>query len=215
MRKLLLENLGLKIASILLAIILWIVASSRGQSEMYMDVPLEFRSVPPGLELVSSSVKVVSLDIKGPDRFIKNIKPSDISAAIDLGKAKKGESIFYVTRDNIQLPRAITILNISPSSVKVITEETVTKTVRVLPVIIGDPEKGYGVKSVDVVPKKIEIQGIQSEIRKESRIKTDPFDITGFHETVTQELKLDTAGKNIRTKPDTVRVTVEIGEKKQ
>ena len=63
MKKLFFENLGLKIASVLLAIVMWIFVTSRGQSEMSIDVPLEFKNIPAGIELVSYNVKTVSLNI--------------------------------------------------------------------------------------------------------------------------------------------------------
>jgi len=208
MKELIFKNFGLKIASIILAVILWFVASSRGQSEIFIDVPLEFMNIPSGLEMINSTDKKISLNIKGPEKYIKNIKPSDIRALLDLSKAKKGESIYYVTRDNIQLPGSITLLNISPSSITITTEETITKTVRVIPVITGKPERGYKLQATAVVPKDIQIEGIQSEIGRIRNIKTESVDITGAKETFAQELKLDLRGKNIRTRPDTVTVTI-------
>lgn len=215
MKEFFFKNFGLKIASIILAIILWFVASSRGQSEIFIDVQLEFMNIPSGVELINSTDKTISLNIKGPEKYIKNIKPSDIRASIDLSKAKKGESTYYLAKENIQLPRSITLLNISPSSITVTTEETVTKTVRVIPVITGVPERGYKLQTTAVVPKDIQIEGIQSEVLKIRNIKTESVDITGVNETFAQKLKLDLRGKNIRTKPDSVTVTVIIigGEK--
>jgi YbbR domain-containing protein len=130
MKKFLLENTGLKIVSVLLAIVLWIFVTSRGQSEMAIDVPLEFKDIPAGLEMVTSSEKTISLNIKGQERLIRNVKSSDIRVYVDLSKAKKGEGIYYISREDIKLPRSITITSINPLSVKVVTEETVTKTVR-------------------------------------------------------------------------------------
>jgi len=208
MKKLIFKNFGLKLASIILAIILWLIASSRGQSEMFIDVPLEFKNIPSGLEMINSTNKMISLNIKGPEKNIKNTKPSDIRALIDLSKAKKGESTYYIEKDNIQLPRSITLLNINPSSITITAEETLTKTVRVIPIIIGKPESGYKLQTTAVVPKNIQIQGIQSEIEKIRNIKTEPVDITGVKETFAQELKLDLRGNNIRAKPDSVTVTV-------
>ena len=49
MKKLFLENIGLKIASVLLSIFLWVFVTSRGLSEMSLDIPLEFKNVPAGL----------------------------------------------------------------------------------------------------------------------------------------------------------------------
>lgn len=215
MRKYFIENLGLKIAAVLLSVALWFFATSRGQSEISIDVPLVFRNIPSGLEMIDNNIKTISLNIKGQERPIKNIKLSDIGVYIDLSKAKKGKSIYYVTRDNIKLPHGITVLNINPSSVKVIIEDTITKTVKVRPVIIGEPEKGYYVKSVEVAPQIVVIEGIRSQVRKFNTIKTESLDITGSNETSTQELKLDLTGKNIRTKINVIEVKVVIGGKRK
>jgi YbbR domain-containing protein len=213
MRRLFFENIGLKIAAVLLSIVLWIFVTSRGQSEISIDVPLEFKNIPQGLELVNYSAKEISLSVKGQERLIRSIKPSDIQAYIDLGKTKKGESVYYITRDDIKLPRAIDVINISPSSVKVITEETATKTVRVRPVVVGEPERGYFVKSVEVAPQTLVIEGIRSEVEKINIIRTEPLDITGLNESVTQDVKLDLISLNIRSKTADVKVKVVIGAK--
>ncbi|MFZ6016415.1 MAG: YbbR-like domain-containing protein [Nitrospirota bacterium] len=206
MKKLLFENLGLKIVAVLLSIVLWFFVTSRGQSEMAMDVPLEFKNIPAGVEMVNQDVKVVSLNIKGQERLIKNIRPSDIRVYIDLSKAKKGEGIYYINKDNIKLPHAITVTNIIPSYVKVIIEETMTKTVKVRPVVVGSPENGFYVKSIEAVPQVVIIEGVRSELKKVNSIKTEPLDITGLNETFTQDLKLDITSMNIRTKTNDVKV---------
>ncbi len=215
MKKFLLENTGLKIVSVLLAIVLWIFVTSRGQSEMAIDVPLEFKDIPAGLEMVTSSEKTISLNIKGQERLIRNVKSSDIRVYVDLSKAKKGEGIYYISREDIKLPRSITITSINPLSVKVITEETVTKTVRVLPIVFGKPERGYYMKSVEVIPQNVVIEGIWSEVRKVSTLKTESLDLTGYNASFSQALKIDLTGKNIRPKVNEVTVKVIIGARTQ
>lgn len=215
MKKFLLENTGLKIVSVLLAIVLWIFVTSRGQSEMAIDVPLEFKDIPAGLEMVTSSEKTISLNIKGQERLIRNVKSSDIRVYVDLSKAKKGEGIYYISREDIKLPRSITITSINPLSVKVVTEETVTKTVRVLPIVFGEPERGYYMKSVEVIPQNVVIEGIWSEVRKVSTLKTESLDLTGYNASFSQALKIDLTGKNIRPKVNEVTVKVIIGARTQ
>src|SRR4030042_3516539 len=157
MKKIILENLGLKLTAVFLSIVLWIFVTSRGQSEISFDVPIEFKDIPQGLEIVTHSVKVISLNMRGQERLLKNIKPADISVSLDLSKAKKGEGTYYVHREDIRLPHAITVSNFNPSNVKVTTEETVKKTVKVIPIVTGDPERGFSVKFVSVIPPIVEI----------------------------------------------------------
>ena len=206
MKKFFIENLGLKIAAILLSIVLWFFVTSRGQSEISIDVPLELKNMPQGLELVNHGTKTVNLNIKGQERFIKNVSASNVRVSLDLSKAKRGEGTYYINREDIKLPRSITVTNINPPSVRVTTEETVSKTVKVVPVIVGEPQKGFYLKSAEVLPETIVIEGVRSEIAKVSALKTEPLDITGFSETVTQDLRIDITGRNIRTKIPDVRV---------
>jgi YbbR domain-containing protein len=211
MKKLFFENVGLKVAAVLLSIALWVFVTSRGQSEISVDVPLEFQNIPAGLEIVNHSVKTVSLTVKGQDRFVKNIRPSDVGVSIDLGKAKKGENVFYIHRADIKLPHAATVTSIEPSNVKVTMGETITKTVKVVPLITGVPERGYYVKSVDVTPQTVIIEGIKSEIARIKNVRTEPLDVTGLDDTVTQDLRLDLGGRNVRSRTSDVTVEVVIG----
>lgn len=215
MKKFFIENLGLKIAAVLLSIVLWFFITSRGQSEISIDVPLEFTNMPPGLELVSYGAKTVNLNIKGQERFIKTVSASNIRVSLSLSKAKRGEGTYYINREDIKLPRSITVTNINPPGVRVTTEETASKAVKVVPVVVGEPQKGFYLKSAGVLPETIVIEGVRSEIAKVSALKTEPLDITGINETVTQDLRIDKAGRNIRTTTPDVRVSAEIGTRRK
>jgi len=215
MKKFLVENLGLKIAAILLSIVFWFFVTSRGQSEISIDVPLELKNMPQGLELVNHETKTVNLNIRGQERFIKNVSALNVRVPLDLSKAKRGEGTYYINREDIKLPRSITVTSISPPSVRVTTEETASKAVKVVPVIVGEPQKGFYLKSAGVFPETIVIEGVRSEIAKVSALKTEPLDITGFNERVTQDLRIDITGRNIRTKITDVRVDVEIGGRRK
>jgi YbbR domain-containing protein len=215
MKKFFTENLGLKVASVLLAMALWFFVTSRGQSEISLEVPLEFKDIPAGLEMVNHSSKTISLYIKGQERLVKNIRPSDVRVAVDLSKGKKGEGIYYITRDDIKVPHAVTVTSVYPSSIKVAIEETIAKTVRVSPVIIGEPERGYSIKMVEVIPRDIMIEGAQSEVTKINTIKTEAIDISGFNKPVSQNLKVDLIGRNVRSKVNDVLVKIVIAARGQ
>jgi len=215
MRRLLTENIGLKITAILIALFLWYFVTSRGQSEMSVEVPIEFRNIPAGLGIASSSSKLAVVNIRGQERLMKNIKPSSIRVMVDLGKAKKGDGIFYISKDEIRLPYAMTVTTVSPSSFKVRMDETATKTVPVTPLITGIPEKGYAVKTVDVEPRNIVVQGLKSDVRKITGLKTEALDITGLYESISQNLDIETAGTNVTPEIAAVKVKVVITGRKK
>ncbi|MEW6570684.1 MAG: CdaR family protein [Nitrospirota bacterium] len=208
MKKSFLENLNLKIVAVLLSFVLWIFVTSRGQIETSLELPIEFKDVPAGVEVVNCNAKTISVNVKGQERLIHNLKSSDVKVRIDAGKTKSGENIYYITRRDIKLPHGLIVTNISPSQVRIVTEETVTKKVKVVPALVGEADKDYYVKSVIALPDTVEIEGIKSAIRKVKFVKTEPLDITGVNETFTQNVKLDIPGKNVRAKIIDVNVKI-------
>jgi len=214
-KKLLQKNLSLKIIAVLFSVILWIFATHRGLTEMILDVPLEFKNVPQGLVLVNHNVKLVSLSIEGQERLIRNVRQTDARVYIDLSEAKRGKGTYSISKDNLKLARWVTVTNINPSSVKVVLERLVTKTVRVKPVIVGTLKKGFYVTSIDVVPQSVVIEGKSSEVKRVNSVKTEPFDITGCNEPLTQYLRLDVTGRNIKIREEDVKVTIVIEKRRK
>jgi hypothetical protein len=70
-------------------------------------------------------------------------------------------------------------------------------------------------KSVEVIPQNVVIEGIWSEVRKVSTLKTESLDLTGYNASFSQALKIDLTGKNIRLKVNEVTVKVIIGARTQ
>lgn len=213
MKKLFTENLGLKISAVLISVFLWFFVTSRGQSEITLDVPLEFKNVPADIGIVHAGVKTVSVTVRGQERPMKNLKAADVRVYVDLEKAKKGEEVFYIKTTDIKLPYALTAVNVTPSSVKVKLDETVAKTVSVSPVVTGEPADGYVVRSVRVEPKSIVIKGLKFEIRNLRSVRTESFDITDLRTTTTRKMKIDTGGGTVTPETDTVAVTITITER--
>src|SRR5512135_124601 len=135
----LLENLALKVSAVLIAVLLWLFVTWKGQSEMTVDVPIEFKDVPVGVGIVSTSAKSVNVTVKGQDRIMKSLRPSDLRVLVDMGKARKGEEVFHINKDDVKLPYAMTVTSIDPSTIRVKLEETITKVVPVKPSITGAP----------------------------------------------------------------------------
>lgn len=215
MKKLLTENLGLKISAVLLSVFLWFFVTSRGQSELTLDVPLEFKNIPADIGIVKASVKTVSVTVRGHERPMKNLKASDVRVYVDLGKAAKGVGVFYLNKGDFKLPYALSVLNITPSAVKLKLDETASKTVLVSPVLTGEPRNRFFVSSVKVEPKSVVIKGLKSEVRKLSIVKTEPLDITEANKTITQELNIDTGGVKVTPDVETVKITINISEKRK
>lgn len=210
MKKVLFGNAGTKVLSVILAISLWIFVSYRGQTEMALDVPIAFKNVPKGLELLRESAKVVTLNLRGHERLLKSLRPVDISVIIDMSKAKRGENMYFLDKNSITLPRPADILRIEPTSIRVVLDESVVKTLPVKVSVTGTPEKGFKVVSVDVKPSSVTIEGSVTELSRLAVLRTEAIDVTGLDSDIRESVRLKTDGSNIRTKTPEVMVSIDI-----
>jgi YbbR domain-containing protein len=210
MKRFLLNNLEMKIAAAVIAVVLWFVVSSKGQTEMSLSASVEYTNIPHGLEIINHSEMNATLVIRGNENMLKNIRQGDVKIVLDVSRAKKGEFIYTIRKDDVRIPRNISVVMIDPASVKLVFDETAEKRVSIRPVITGSPESGYYVKSVQVKPDSALIEGAASEVRKVNHLRTEPIDITDLTENVMEQVQINLAGRHVRSRVDRVDVLIRI-----
>lgn len=212
-RRILFANFPLKVAALFLAVVLWLFVVSKGQTEVSLNIPIEYTNIPQGLEIVKREVKTATLLIRSHESLSRNISPETVKIHVDVSKAKKGEGTFTIKKGDVKVPYGASILKIEPSTAWVVFEETVSKKTPVVPDVIGSPENGYYVGSVEVTPKEVVIEGAKSEVRKMRFIQTEPIDVTGLTGDYTQEVGLRFSEAKVRVKTDKVEVQIGIARR--
>lgn len=206
MRTFMTKNTSLKILSVLLAISLWFYVSYRGESEMSVEAPLEFKNIPTGMETLRQNIRKVTVNVQGHEQAMHRLRQSDVHVVVDMSGTKKGENQISLDKDNVLLPRTMKVQRIEPSSVKIVLDETVSRVVPVRPYITGSPERPYVLAGIKGSPASVRIEGPKTEVDRITILRTDPIDITGFDDDLTQTVKLNLNGKAIR--PDVSEITV-------
>jgi len=207
------ENLAFKAAAVVLAIILWVFVTSKGQTEMALSVPIEYANIPSGIEISKHTVTAAQIVVRTHESLSKNIRQENVRVSVDVSRAKKGEEIFPLRKDDVKVPYGATVTKIEPATVKVVFEETASKKVPVKPEVTGSPEQGYVVKRIEVSPEEVVIEGAKSEVRKVGVLRTEPIDISGLTEDLKQEAKIEGTDGNTRTKIDKVNVRITIARR--
>lgn len=201
---------SLKIASVVIALALWIFVNSRGVSEITISAPLEIKNLAEDHEIVSQKTNEVNLGLKGHERLIKSIRIKDIRVYLDMSKMKDGWGVYYINKENIKVPPSIEVTKIDPSMVKIKVEKTISKSVPVKASIKGKPMNGYSVVSVVVDPPMVMVEGAKSVVDRIKRLKSESIDISGKKETFEKGVNVLTNGKIIRVSDNEVKVTVTI-----
>lgn len=214
LRDLLLENWGLKIVSLLLAVFLWMFVVADEKSSIHLDVPLALDNMPGQLVVVSPIPRAVAVRVEGPRNILADLKSDDLSVRIDLKGMQAGVSHYEITPSRFDLPRAVEVMDISPRTVTLVADPAVTKRVPVHPVLRGTPAEGYEVAAVRVSPTDVEVTGSEKILKPVSALQTEEIDLTGLDRSVAKTVDLVLPGLGTRAAgKGTARVEVTVREK--
>src|SRR5436309_6822421 len=164
LRHWLIYNWHVKLISLILAVMLWMVVATEPSSELGLEVPLEYRNIPSQLEITGDTTNAVQVQLRGSSNVIRDISAKDVSTTIDLSKMRPGDRIVPLSPQNVQAPFGAEVIRVNPSSVRFNLERTMRKTVAVIPTISGQPSDGFEIGKVMVDPNKVEVEGPESRV---------------------------------------------------
>ncbi len=213
MRFTVLDNLPLKLVSLVLAVLLWFVIAGEKTSEMGLSVPVELQNFPKDLELTGDPVDTVEVRLRASPGIIQRLTPGDVSAHIDLADAHEGERIVHLTPDSVRVPFGVTVVKISPSIITLNLERTLQKTVPVRPRLLGRPAPGYEVGEMTTEPAEVRIAGPKSRVQEVESAYTEPVSVEGAEANVVDHVNIGLEDPLLRIQGNPrVRVTARIRE---
>jgi len=205
------QNWVLKLLSLVFALILWFFVMGEQKLEVGYAVPLELKNVPAGMMVANDVPSLVDVRISGPRTILMNVKPSDLSLAIDLRDLQPGVTSFKRLEERLNLPSAIKVTRLSPAVVDVRLERRKEKSVPVRVVFSGTLAEGYKVTSLKTDPEKVVVEGAESELKDVNEVTTEPIDVSDVRENFTLMAPLDYRGKFTTLKSDrAVEVEVQV-----
>jgi YbbR domain-containing protein len=208
------HNWFLKIVSLLLATMLWVAIASETSSEIGLEVPVEYRNIPPQLEITGDTTSTVQVRLRGSSNLVKEISPKDVSTILDLAGMKAGEKIISLTPQNVQVPFGAEVVRVNPSRVRFSLERTISKLVPVVPAIEGQPAAGYELGNVLLSPSKVQVEGPESRVSTLDSVPTVAIRIDGKKSNVIQSADLDVPDPQVRVQhPAAVDIRIEIRAK--
>jgi YbbR domain-containing protein len=194
---------------------LWMAVANQASSEIGLEVPLEYRNIPAQLEITGDMTNTVQVRLRGSSNLIKDVTAKDVSTTIDLSKMGRGEKIVPLSPQNVQAPFGAEVIRVNPSSVRFNLERTVTKTVSVMPTIIGQPADGYEAGKISVNPATMDIEGPESRVNSMLSIATVGIRLDRKQSTIDQTADLELPDPQIRLQhPSPVNVRIEIHRKR-
>ena len=203
------RNVGLKIAALGLGTLLWVTVSGQ-QAERSVRVGLEFRKLPPTIEITGDPPETVEVWIRGASSQISRLGLGDVVAFLDLTDAQPGMRVFPLHTDQ---PIGVEVTKVDPPEVMLSLETGGKMRVTVKPLIVGQPAAGYTVAAGGTVvdPPAVEVSGPESRLKLLTTATTERVSVEGATADVTATVNVAVDDPTLRVRqPHMAQVTIKI-----
>lgn len=214
MKGFLTKNIGLKIASIIVAVIIWAVVVNVSNPEIKATKGVQVEVLNEDVilnagktyEFLSSTSIAVNYSVRTRDAY--KISASDFKAYVDMNDLYAVTGSVPITVEVVNNKDLILEATPNPSVLRVNVEDVVKLTKNIEYEVEGEPQDGYTVGSVDVNPSSITITGPASVVGQIKAVKI-VIDVTGINEDITgvaEPLFVDSIGRTIDLDESGVKV---------
>ena len=206
------RNFGLKLLSLGIGTLLWISVSGEETVERGLRAPLELQQFPQGLEIQGEAPSTVDVRVRGTAGALSRVGAGDIVAVLDLKGVRPGSRLFAMTPEQVRSPFGVEVVQVTPSTIALALENSLTRSVPVLPSVEGSPAPGYVVAGRPIlVPDHVDIVGPETAVKRATEAVTETVSVEGLHDTMRQDVTVGLIDPALRLRTQrTVTVTVKI-----
>ena len=193
---------GLKIVSVALAVLLWMMVSSqRASVERGLRIPLELQNLPENLEMVEPPQESVDVRVRGTADALGRIAPGDLVATVDLSAAQPGRRLFHlVARARQGAVRRRGDAGDARRRWPSDSSRRRRASCRCMPSVEGEPAPGFIVGKISADPPTVEIVGPESVLRRVTEAITEPLWVGSARADVRSSVIVGVADEGVRLK---------------
>ena len=193
-----LRHVGLKLLSIGVAILLWMVVTDDPEVERTLRVGLELQRAPAGVELVGAVPDTVAVRVRGAASLLSGLASGNLSVVVDLDGVRPGRRLFPLTADQVTVPYGIHVAQVTPTALPLTFEAKAVRVVPVRPRIEGTPVPGHSVTNVSVSPSQVSVEGPESAVNSLTEVATEPVSVERATSLVREAVTIDVADTGVR-----------------
>jgi uncharacterized protein (TIGR00159 family) len=127
-RGLIVRRWPLKIGTLGLVCVFWLLLAGQQNFEVSITVPLEIKNLPVKMEIVEPMNPEVRITVRGLRKDASTLNNRNVHAGIDLSMARFGNRFFRITRNQIDLPNdRVNVVHIEPPQMEFTLREATSK----------------------------------------------------------------------------------------
>lgn len=216
LRRIFLEDWSLKLLSLAIAIVLWLLVTGQNQPvTAHVNVQLNFIR-PPALEISNDPPRTVDVMLTGSRNKLDDLTSLDLVATVDISDQRAGERVLRLAdKAQISLPQGIKVDGFQPSAIPIRLEEVVDRQVPVEAKIEGKPADGFEVYGINPNKGSVVVRGPVSRVNALQKVTTESIWLAGHRESFTaSNVGIDVPDPKLDLIEPVVTVNVEIGEQR-
>ncbi len=172
------KNLGWKMVSLLLAVLLWLAFSSAPLVVTTHTAPIVYSNMASGWMVAGNSPETVHLELRGPAGRLTVESLAETVVRFDLANVASAEDrTFTIAESNLNLPPGVTFLRAVPSQLRLRLARLAEKVVPVEVRVAGSLPAGYRLAGQSVSPAQLRIAGSEARVTSITQVETDPIDL--------------------------------------
>lgn len=174
------RNAGWKLLSLALAFLIWAMVASEPELSTFASTQIEYKNLPPDLEIASNPVTTVLLELRGPSGELEGLGGQGVrpQVILDLSSATPGSHTYAINSGVVRLPRGVHLSSALPAQVRFTFDTRMEREVPVRVNFAGEGANGYKVESFVVEPSTLKIEGAASHVEAMNQAPTDPVDVS-------------------------------------
>lgn len=219
LRSLFLDNIGLKLASFFLALLLYAHVVTEQQRESVLQVPVGLSGLADTLAILGTAPGHVDVTVRGKWKDLIRLGLSNPLLPIDLAGIGPGPYIEAITPQKVaerafppELAKLVEVTTIGdPGEVGFTIEPKAERWVMVRPRLVGALAPGWRfVAAPEVKPESVLVTGPRSAVEAADTLNTLPVDITEEREKIQREVSVDTGAAPLIPEPRRIVVTLRL-----
>jgi YbbR domain-containing protein len=200
-----------KLLALAAAFALWVVVNREAEITTTVRVPIEYRNLPEGFEIVSDAPHNVQIQVRGPSARLTPDDIAQLAVLLDCSSVhRSGSRTFNIGRGEIRRPFGIAFDSAVPSQVVLDFERSIARDVPIEPEYAAPPPPGYVIAAYTLNPPRIRIEGPESHVRAISSVQTDPIDLSNIYGRTVIRLPVHLSDPRVRIDSSTPLLVYEV-----
>ncbi len=187
------RNFSTLLLAFVLAVVVWVsaVTSADPNQERNFSVPIDIIGLPAGFELINTPAERAEIKLFAPSSVLEKISQgsSTIQAWVDLSTLGTGEHSVLLQYQVASEFSPVRVNDVLPTSIEIVLEELITRTLSITADIQGEPKLGYQAETPTWGDTQVQISGRASLVEQVAAVEA-VLDISGAEESIELSINL-------------------------